>query len=127
MNREEELSQIIGSNIKTIIERNNLTQKEFADIIGVQESAVGKWVLGKNSPRMGTVQRISDKFGVDKSWILTRHDGDSLLVADSLAEYNASPTKQYLMDKIAKADDEKIRTLEAFWRAIDDDQTNNGF
>jgi transcriptional regulator with XRE-family HTH domain len=124
MNREEELSQIIGSNIKTIIERNNLTQKEFADIIGVQESAVGKWVLGKNSPRMGTIQKISDKFGVDKSWILTRHDND-FLVAESPAEYNANPHRQYLMDKIAKADDRKLDKIKRLMELIDDEEDRN--
>lgn len=124
MNREEELSHIIGSNIKTIIERNNLTQKEFADIIGVQESAVGKWVLGKNSPRMGTVQRISDKFGVDKSWILTRHDGDSF-VSESPVEYNANPRRQYLMDKIAKADDRKLERIRKLMELIDDEEDRN--
>lgn len=125
MSREEELSQIIGSNIKIIIERNNLTQKEFADIIGVQESAVGKWILGKNSPRMGTVQRISDQFNVDKSWLMSEHDEDEIIDRDGTFEFVANPTKKFLMDRIAKADGKKLEKIKKLMELIDDEENQN--
>ena len=65
MTREDEIAKIIGKNIKNIIESRNLTQREFSEKIDVQESTVGKWILGKSSPRMGTIQKISEMFGID--------------------------------------------------------------
>lgn len=60
----------IGKNIKKIREENNLTQKEFAEISGVTDKAVSMWEQEKREPRMGALQKISDKFGVKISEII---------------------------------------------------------
>ena len=60
----------IGSNIKSLRESNNITQKELADAIGVTDKAVSTWELDIKTPRMGSIQRIADYFGVKKSDII---------------------------------------------------------
>src|SRR5699024_4340819 len=40
----------------------------------VSVSTVGKWLLEKASPRMGAIQKISDHFGIPKSYILEEED-----------------------------------------------------
>ena len=60
----------IGNYIKKIRIDNNLTQKEFADILSVTPQAVSKWENGKNIPDVQILTLISDKFNVDVSEIL---------------------------------------------------------
>lgn len=55
----------IGSFIKSIRLDNNLTQKEFADILGVTYQAVSKWENGKNIPDISILKEISEKFNVN--------------------------------------------------------------
>lgn len=64
----------IGKFIKEIRNKNNLTQKEFADILGVTYQAVSKWENGKNIPDIAIIKEISKNFAVDIEEIL---DGKS--------------------------------------------------
>lgn len=57
MNQEE-----IGKKIKQIRIDNNLTQREFSDILGVTYQAVSKWENGKNLPDISIMKVICDKY-----------------------------------------------------------------
>lgn len=48
----------IGNFIKEIRKKNNLTQKEFADIYNVSFQAVSKWENGKNIPDITLLKQI---------------------------------------------------------------------
>lgn len=65
MNQEK-----IGKFIKAIREENNLTQKEFADKLGVTFQAVSKWENGKNVPDIGILKQMSEEFHVNIDEIL---------------------------------------------------------
>ena len=60
----------IGKFIKKIREDNKLTQKDFADRLGVTFQAVSKWENGKNVPDIAILKQISEDFNVDISEIL---------------------------------------------------------
>jgi repressor LexA len=62
----------IGSNIKNLREKYNLTQKELAEISGVTDKAVSMWEQDERIPRMGPLQKISDKLGIKVSSILEK-------------------------------------------------------
>ena len=57
--------EAIGKFIKELRTSNNMTQKEFADKLGVTYQAVSKWELGKNIPDIETLKIISEMFNVD--------------------------------------------------------------
>ena len=60
MNQEK-----VGKFIKEIRTKNNLTQKEFADKLGVTFQAVSKWENGKNIPDIMILKEISKIFNVN--------------------------------------------------------------
>ena len=60
----------ISENIKILRERYGITQKELAEIAGVTDKAVSTWELGINEPRMGVIQKIADKYGLQKSSLI---------------------------------------------------------
>ena len=55
----------IGNFIKSIRLDNNLTQKEFADKLGVTYQAVSKWENGKNIPDIAILKQICDEYNID--------------------------------------------------------------
>lgn len=60
----------IGKFIKEIRLKNNLTQKEFAERLGVTFQAVSKWENGKNIPDVSILKDISRLFNVNIDEIL---------------------------------------------------------
>ena len=72
----------IASNIKRLRESHGLTQAQFGAIAGVTDKAVSTWEAGIKEPRMGSVQKICDYFGISKSEILL-DEQDLLLLSDS--------------------------------------------
>lgn len=62
--------QIISSNIKRLLKIKDMTQRELAESLNLSESSVGKWLLCKNAPTMGNVQRMANLFGVQVSDIV---------------------------------------------------------
>ncbi len=64
------IEEVVSDNIKKLLRDHNLNQSDLAKIAGVSESTVGKWVLKKAAPRMGAIEKISEYFGLPKSYIL---------------------------------------------------------
>ena len=61
----------IGSIIKDIRKKNNLTQNEFASILGVTFQAVSKWENDKSIPDITILRDISNKFNVDLNYLIS--------------------------------------------------------
>jgi len=55
---------MFGRNIKRIRERNNKTQKDLADYLGVSRQAVCMWETGKRDLKATTLNRIAKIFNV---------------------------------------------------------------
>lgn len=70
---DKSASKIISENLTHYMKINNLNNRELGEKIGVSESTVGKWILMKSTPRMGTIEKLAELFGVKKSDILDPH------------------------------------------------------
>lgn len=60
----------VGRFIKEIRKQNGLTQKEFADRLGVTYQAVSKWENGINLPEISLLKQISKEFNISIDKIL---------------------------------------------------------
>lgn len=70
MDKYDNQLDIISKNLQKLMKEHNINQAQLGEIAGVSESAVGKWILKHNAPRMGNIQRLADHFGILKSDIL---------------------------------------------------------
>ena len=62
---------LFGRRLHVLLAEKNMNQRELAEVLGVTESTVGKWTLGKSMPRtIGTIQTIADYFHIDKNYLL---------------------------------------------------------
>jgi transcriptional regulator with XRE-family HTH domain len=64
-------SEQFAKTIKELRIKNNLTQKEFANKLGVTYQAVSKWENGKNMPDILLLKEISFLFNMDIDELLT--------------------------------------------------------
>ena len=56
--------------LKEFLLINNLTQTAFANPIGVKQSQVSEWLIGKAKPGYDTLRRISLAFNVSADYFL---------------------------------------------------------
>lgn len=50
--------------IKSILITNNLSQERLAKILGVNQTTVGQWILGKKKPSYDSILAIYENFGI---------------------------------------------------------------
>ena len=48
--------------LKEIMSMNNLSQQKFADILGVNQTTVSQWLLGRKKPGYDSIMLIYEKF-----------------------------------------------------------------
>ena len=51
--------------IKQIMSNNNLSQQKLADILGVNQTTVSQWLLGRKKPGFDSILSLYEKFGVE--------------------------------------------------------------
>ena len=72
--------------IKKIIEREGMSQSQFADFIGVNRPTLSHVIAGRNNPSMEIVMKIHQKFPkINILWLL---DGIGSYEGDAIADYS---------------------------------------
>ena len=70
----EDLKVVFGKNLEKFRQLKNVSMVELAERIGVSQSTVSDWENGKKMPRSGSIQKLADFFGVQKTDLLTEND-----------------------------------------------------
>ena len=55
--------------IKQIMQEKNLSQQAFADLLGVNQTTVSQWLLGRKKPGYDSILLLYEKFGVEPNWL----------------------------------------------------------
>lgn len=55
---------MFADTLKALRVKNNLTQKDFADVFNVAQGAVAMWESGKRTPDLEMIKRIAGYFNV---------------------------------------------------------------
>lgn len=50
--------------IKQLMADNELNQQKLADILGVNQTTISQWLLGKKKPGYDSIMLIYEKFGI---------------------------------------------------------------
>ena len=56
-------TRAVGDNIKNCLEERGMQQRELADMLGVTEVTISRWIHGARQPSAFALQRISRIFG----------------------------------------------------------------
>lgn len=51
--------------IKQLMEENSLSQQKLADVLGVNQTTVGQWLLGKKKPGYDSIYLLYEKFNIE--------------------------------------------------------------
>ena len=82
----------IGERIKLFREDRNMSQKDFAEKIGVSNSRVSNWEQGINRPDVDLLKKICETLNVSPSELLDVH-----LDTEELTEHEKQIIRSYRM------------------------------
>ena len=88
----------IGTRIRKFRERQGLSQKEFAKLIGVSNARVSNWEQGLNRPDVDILAAICNVLRVDPNELLDirlNKDGLSEEEKQIISQYRKKPEVQY--------------------------------
>ena len=51
--------------IKQVMQEHNLSQQKFADMLGVNQTTVSQWLLGKKKPGYDSIAMLYEKFEIE--------------------------------------------------------------
>ncbi len=71
LHKSDDKSKQFSENLKMLMEKHHVIQKDLASHLGVQKSAVSNYLAGTSVPRYATLLKISDYFGVSINKMLT--------------------------------------------------------
>lgn len=55
-----DIRERLQCNIISLLKEKNISQKKFAELLGVSQAAVTNWVKGKNSPDIELVAKMCE-------------------------------------------------------------------
>ena len=110
MDERARIIEVFRKNLANLISERNLTQREFAKMVGVSAPTVNDWLKGKTSPRMNKIDKICSIFAIKRSDLLDPP-------AEPAPPTTPSPTAPY-HPELTKRDE---RDIEKRLQAIRDD------
>lgn len=99
--------------LQKLLDSEQLTPAKFAEILGVQRSAISHIITGRNNPSFDLISKIIHKFpALNSDWLITgKGNMYKTIVQGSLFDFD-TPKKDELADKSTsfKPDEKKLVT-----------------
>lgn len=55
--------------IKQVMQEKELSQQAFADILGVNQTTISQWLLGKKKPGYDSILLLYEKFDIEPNFL----------------------------------------------------------
>ena len=55
--------------IEQLMLEKHLSQQKLADILGVNQTTVSQWLLGRKKPGYDSIALLYEKFGIEPNWL----------------------------------------------------------
>lgn len=84
--------------IKSLLEKNNLTQKSLTDYLGINKNAFTNWLNGNNTSYIKHLPQIAEFFNVSTDYLLGREQKQDDIILSNKAK---NPEIQQIIHKLA--------------------------
>lgn len=95
------MSENIGSKLKTLRKSKKLTQQDVADKLDISRATLSNYEIGRRTPNLKDLQRISEFFGVGLDYF-------GVATADEVLELVARAKDVFASDEISTERKEEL-------------------
>ena len=97
-------SELLGLKIKEIRKQRHITQQELADVVGLDIGYISKLEVGRNFPKIGTLEKIAKALDVElyKLFQFTQAQETDFKTEISKIYDRLNKEKQYTLYRVAK-------------------------
>ncbi|MBF1151933.1 MAG: helix-turn-helix domain-containing protein [[Eubacterium] sulci] len=85
MSSQNNSKKIIAKNIQHYMNLRGKTRNDICEVLGIKYTTFTDWVKGRSYPRIDSIEKIANYFGIDKSDLIEEH-----IVDDNLGNKNSS-------------------------------------
>lgn len=113
----------LGSRIKGLREKHNISQKDFANKISVSNVVLSRYESDERKPDYDTLQKIADFFEVSTDYLIGRTNTFSSLsqTEQDEAEFQAfanNPSLKKWYKELPKSKEEDLERLRMMWEIM---------
>ena len=117
----------LGSRIKGLREKNNISQKDFAVKIGVSNVVLSRYESDERKPDYDTLQSIADFFEVSIDYLLGRNIAKKPSSTEDQDEaafqaFANNPSLQKWYKELPKSKEEDLERLRMMWEIMNSDR-----
>lgn len=115
----------LSENIKYYRKKQNLTQKDLADLLEIAPTAISAWEVGRNKPLMNNIEQMAFIFGIKKSELL----GDTfselsqpeiLTIYNQLNDERKGISLNFAKDQLKQQQEEQSNVVQADFSVKED-------
>ena len=103
------MENIIGERIKELRIKNNMTQQDLANIVGLTSTGISYWESGKARPDSTMINKLSDYFNVSIDFLYGKNNLNN--------ELNKDEEMNILFRKATQLHDSKKQKLKGILKA----------
>ena len=105
---------MIGERIKKIRVHFGLNQEEFGKVLGTSQKAISRWEKNKTEPSIKQLQKLTQLFNINPTWLLTGHGSMFLEIEGEPKDEKEKIIKEFA-DYLRTQDYEDVKT---FWEFV---------
>lgn len=105
---------IMGKNIRRLLIEKDITRQELSDRLGISYSTLTDWINGNTYPRIDSIERLANFFGVNKSDLVEEKQSEYFYdeqTAELARELHQNPRLNVLMSASRKTKPEELEAL----------------
>ena len=93
---------MLGEKLKLYREKHNMTQKEVAEILGVEPGTISKYELGMIEPNIESIKKLAEIFNVTIDELLKDEEKFDITKVNVLVDYMLDIAEEKLTEKTIK-------------------------
>ena len=105
---------MMGKNIRRLLIEKDITSQELSDRLGISYSTLTDWINGNTYPRIDSIERLANFFGVNKSDLVEEKQSEYFYdeqTAELARELHQNPRLSVLMSASRKTKPEELEAL----------------
>lgn len=113
--------EVMARNLQYYVERSGKSQKEISEIIGVGPSTFNAWMKGVKYPRIDSIERLANLFGILKSDLIedrTKMERKNDILTDIVIRLRGDDEFLSLVGTLHELDKDKITGVRLMLKAL---------